>query len=384
MRILHVHGNMNLGGAESRVMDLYRHMDRDRIQFDFMVHTADKSFYEDEIESLGGRIFRMPRFRVYNTTAYKSAWKAFFSEHPEIEVVHGHMTSTASFYLPIAKAAGVKMTIAHARSAGVDQGLKGTITRFLRRDLADKTEHCFACSTEAAISVFGRPAYEKGKTVFFPNAIDCGSFRFDPEVRDRMRKELGISDQFVIGHVGRFHYAKNHEYLLCVFAELLKKKDFCKQFDPVLILLGEGPLMEEMQLTAKALGIGDKVRFLGSHADIADYYQAMDLFLYPSRYEGMPGTVVEAQSNGLYTYMSDTITKDVDVTDLVEALDIEEEAFVWADRIAEDIGKIRDLRNDTDREKEYAEKMIKAGFDVGEQAKKLTEFYLTGNEACLK
>ena len=134
VRVLHVLGNTNLGGAESRIMDLYRHIDRNRVQFDFLVHSGEEGFYEKEIRELGGRIFRVPRFRIYNYFSYRKALREFFQAHHEFALVQGHMTSTAAIYLPIAKKAGVKKTAAHARSAGVDKGLKGTVTRFLRRN----------------------------------------------------------------------------------------------------------------------------------------------------------------------------------------------------------------------------------------------------------
>ena len=214
VRVLHVLGNTNLGGAESRIMDLYRHTDRNRVQFDFLVHSGEEGFYEKEIRELGGRIFRVPRFRIYNYFSYRKALKEFFQKHHEFALVQGHMTSTAAIYLPIAKKAGVKKTAAHARSAGVDKGLKGTMTRFLRRNLADKADYLFTCSELAGISVYGEKAVQEGKTIFIPNAIDCAGFTFDPEKRKKMREELGRTDAIIIGHVGRFHYAKNHEYLI--------------------------------------------------------------------------------------------------------------------------------------------------------------------------
>ena len=165
VRILHVLGNTRLGGAESRIMDLYRHMDRDRVQFDFLVHTDKEGYFDKEIQSLGGRIFRIPRFRAYNYFSYKRAVRAFFREHHEFQVVQGHITSTAAIYLPEAKKAGVAITAAHARSAGVDQGLKGVLTRFLRRNLSKKTDVMFTCSELAGISVFGKKAVEQGKTI---------------------------------------------------------------------------------------------------------------------------------------------------------------------------------------------------------------------------
>lgn len=383
VRVLHVLGNTNLGGAESRIMDLYRHTDRNRVQFDFLVHSGEEGFYEKEIRELGGRIFRVPRFRIYNYFSYRKALKEFFQKHHEFALVQGHMTSTAAIYLPIAKKAGVKKTAAHARSAGVDKGLKGTMTRFLRRNLADRADYLFTCSELAGISVYGEKAVQEGKTIFIPNAIDCAGFTFDPEKRKKMREELGLTDAIIIGHVGRFHYAKNHEYLLRVFAELCRMS--AGAGDSIaetgadqkyhLILLGEGPLMEDTRKLAEELGVADKVHFLGNHKNIADYYQAMDYFVYPSRYEGMPGTIVEAQASGLPCLMSDTICREVIATELVETMSIEEEPKVWAEGLQR---RIDALVSKQENRKKYAAKMAAAGFDVQAQAERMMRFYESG------
>lgn len=383
VRVLHVLGNTNLGGAESRIMDLYRHTDRNRVQFDFLVHSGEEGFYEKEIRELGGRIFRVPRFRIYNYFSYRKALKEFFQEHHEFALVQGHMTSTAAIYLPIAKKAGVKKTAAHARSAGVDKGLKGTMTRFFRRNLADKADYLFTCSELAGISVYGEKAVREGKTIFIPNAIDCAGFTFDPEKRKKLREELGLTDAIIIGHVGRFHYAKNHEYLLRVFAELCRMSAGADGSTAEtgadqkyhLILLGEGPLMEDTRKLAEELGVADRVHFLGNHKNIADYYQAMDYFVYPSRYEGMPGTIVEAQASGLPCLMSDTICREVIATELVETMSIEKEPKVWAEGLQRRIDAL--VSKQENREK-YAAKMAAAGFDVQAQAERMMRFYESG------
>lgn len=383
VRVLHVLGNTNLGGAESRIMDLYRHTDRNRVQFDFLVHSREEGFFEKEIRELGGRIFRVPRFRIYDYFSYRKALKEFFQKHHEFALVQGHMTSTAAIYLPIAKKAGVKKTAAHARSAGVDKGLKGTMTRFLRRNLADKADYLFTCSELAGISVYGEKAVREGKTIFIPNAIDCAGFTFDPEKRKKLREELGLTDALIIGHVGRFHYAKNHEYLLRVFAELCRMSagaggstaETGADQKYHLILLGEGPLMEDTRKLAEELGVADRVHFLGNHKNIADYYQAMDYFVYPSRYEGMPGTIVEAQASGLPCLMSDTICREVIATELVETMSIEKEPKVWAEVLQRRIDAL--VSKQENREK-YAAKMAAAGFDVQAQAERMMRFYESG------
>ena len=368
VRILHILGNTQLGGAESRIMDLYRHMDRSVVQFDFVVHSKEEGYFNEEIRKLGGRIFRVPRFHVLNYFSYCRAWKKLLQEHrdadgrSEFHMIQGHMTSTAAIYLPIARKCGIETTIAHARSAGVDKGLKGILTRFLRRNLSKKADYLFTCSELAGISVFGKKAVEQGRTRFLPNAIDCQKFAPDPLVREKIRRELGIENCYVIGHVGRFHYAKNHEYLLRVFAELVKRKTR----DYVLLLLGEGSGMEDIRILSRELGIGDKVYFLGNKSNVNDYYQAMDYFVYPSRFEGMPGTIVEAQTAGLRCLMSDTICKEVIATELVTTRSIREDPGLWADEIEQHLQYQRSSRVD---------EMKELGFDVHGQAVLMTDFY---------
>lgn len=368
VRILHILGNTQLGGAESRIMDLYRHMDRSVVQFDFVVHSKEEGYFNEEIRKLGGRIFRVPRFRVLNYFSYCRAWKKLLQEHrdadgrSEFHMIQGHMTSTAAIYLPIARKCGIETTIAHARSAGVDKGLKGILTRFLRRNLSKKADYLFTCSELAGISVFGKKAVKQGRTRFLPNAIDCQKFAPDPLVREKIRRELGIENCYVIGHVGRFHYAKNHEYLLRVFAELVKRKTR----DYVLLLLGEGSGMEDIRILSRELGIEDKVYFLGNKSNVNDYYQAMDYFVYPSRFEGMPGTIVEAQTAGLRCLMSDTICKEVIATELVTTRSIREDPGLWADEIEQHLQYQRSSRVD---------EMKELGFDVHGQAVLMTDFY---------
>lgn len=365
IRVLHVLGGTDLGGAESRIMDLYRHIDRSRVQFDFLVHTQSEGYFDKEITKLGGRIYRVPRFRLYNYFAYRKACKKFFEKNHDFKAIQGHMTSTAGIYLPLAKKAGITITIAHARSAGVDKGAKGIATRWLRKNLNKKADYLFTCSEIAGISVFGPKAVESGKTIFIPNAINCSDFAYDEEKRKRIRRELGLEDTYVIGHVGRFHYAKNHEYLIFVFAELLKSHNQ----DYRLLLLGEGEGMAGIRQLVKKIQIEDKVIFAGNKANVYDYYQAMDYFVYPSRYEGLPGTVVEAQTAGLRCLMSDTICKEVAVTDLVKTMSIEDAPKTWAEMIqkTKDYDRVSFLR-----------KMQESGFDVHGQAVIMQKFYESG------
>ena len=364
--VLQVIGEMVMGGAESRIMDLLRHIDPEKVHYDFLVFNPKEQHYDKEIEERGSHVYRLqPRFKIYNYFSFCKALNAFFAEHPEIDIVQGHMTSTAAIYLPIAKKHGVKCTIAHARSAGVDPGLKGTLTKWLRRDLYKKTDVCFACSPEAAVSVFGKQWYEAGKVRILPNAIDLAQYQsVSEEEAAAVKEKYGLQDAFVIGHVGRFHYAKNHEFLLEVFREILKQKK-----DARLLLVGDGDTLPMVKEKASQLGISDQVIFAGMQKDTAAYYRAMDLMVFPSHYEGLPGTVVEAQAAGVPVLMSETVTKQVAVTPLVECMSLQKNSAEWA-RAA--MALYEKTKTDTEN---YYKILCENGFDVTAQARLLERIY---------
>lgn len=381
IRVLHVLGGTGLGGAESRIMDLYRQMNREEIQFDFLVHSSavngfkedaperQAQFYDEEIKQLGGRVYVLPKFRVYNYLRYKKAIRDFFSRHHEFRVVQGHMTSTAGIYLPIAKRYGIPITAAHARSAGVDRGLKGIATKILRKNLYKKTDYCFACSELAGISVYGKKQADRGLVKIIYNAIDAGKYVYQSEKREQMRKKLAVEGKLVLGHVGRFSAPKNHPYLIEIFASLCSVRE-----DAVLILLGDGPDKSAAEEKCEALGVRDKVLFMGNCKQPEDYYQAFDFFLLPSLYEGLPGVLVEAQAAGLRCLVSDTVTREAQATDLVTYMDIRKPASVWADEILK--------QADYDRRDTYRE-IAGAGLDVKKQAEAYRYFYLNGDSSKL-
>jgi len=378
IRVLQVLGTVGLGGAESRVMDLYRHMNREEIQFDFLVTSGTKGYYEEEIENLGGKIYYLPAFRVYNYLEYVKAVRVFFSEHKgEYVAVHGHMTSTASIYLPIAKKSGVPLTIAHARSAGVDPGIKGKITRFLRKNLYKKCDMMLSCSDEAIVSVFG-----VGREVtFMPNAIDTKDFMFDASVRDEIRTKYGLQDKFVVGHVGSFRYAKNHEFVIDVFAELVKRYNADNSItngrEPILMLLGDGELRSSIETKVSALNLNDNVIFTGNMTPVAPFYQAFDILLFPSHYEGMPGTVVEAQAAGLPSLISDKITSQVGITSLVTYKSLEEPVSEWIDVLLSIVGS----PNDRSQVLTFDGKRLSdTMYDVNKQVEYYTDLY-NGNKS---
>ena len=394
VRVLHVLGGLGLGGAESRIMDLYRNMDRSRVQFDFLVHMdpaeyaralsdgvdpasyRKPQYFDEEILSLGGHIYAVPRFRLYNLFAYRKALHAFFKEHHAFSVVQGHMTSTASIFLPIAAhyreasadPALAMVTVAHTRNAGVDRGLKGILVRIIRRSLPEKADFLFACSHLAGDKSFGGAPYS-----YIPNTINTGRFTYDASSREIIRDKHGIpADAIVIGNVARFSPQKNQAFLIRAFAGMRERKDR----DVRLLLCGEGSLREECEHLAGELSVYDRVIFAGSQSEIEKYYSAMDIFAFPSTYEGLPGVVLEAQTSGLKCLISEEITADVMITDIAEMCTIKEGPEVWSRRLSKMVSEVMDDNGGDERRISYTAKMEAAGFDVHGQAAEIMKFYL--------
>lgn len=396
LRVLQVFGALNLGGAESRVAELYRAIDRSRVQFDFLVHTeakgADDSsdalmtarkpeHFDGILRELGARIFAVPRFHGSNLSAYKKALRRFFAAHSgEWVAVHGHMTAMAAVYLKIAGESGVPLLIAHARSAGTDPGLKGIVTNLLRKPL--QREDCpyfrLAVSETAGEAVFGKAVMCTGDVLVIPNAVNLEQFAYDPAERARIRAQYDVDeDAFVIGHAGWFRFAKNHEFLLKVFAAWRKMRE---EGNAKLLLVGDGERMQEIRALADAEDIAEDVIFAGRQSDIAAYYSAMDVLVFPSRYEGMPGTVIEAQAAGLPCLISDAITKEVVLTDLVRQLSIQDAPEKWAQEVKTTHGLFAGAVVDRETASATARQQLAAtGFDIKTQAERMMTFYLTGS-----
>ena len=293
IRILHVLGGLERGGAETLVMNWLRAINREDVSFDFVIHTTAHGAYYDEIRALGGTVYHCPRYTGKNHFAYKKWWKTFLREHPEYKIIHGHVRSTASLYLGIAKKLGRK-TVVHSHSTSNGTGVSALVKQLLQYPLRKRVDYLMACSNEAGKWLYGARACEKDKYLFIPNAIDVSRYAFCEETRREYRQRLGLEGCFVLGHVGRFHEAKNHMFLLELFRALRDQRE-----DARLLLVGDGDLRGQIEARIRELKLTDSVILTGSQSNVADYLWAMDVFVFPSRWEGLPVTVVEAQAAGL-------------------------------------------------------------------------------------
>ena len=360
IRILQVIGIMNRGGAETMIMNLYRNIDRTKIQFDFVENEGDEAVFDEEIQQLGGKIFRCPRYKGRNHFAYIKWWNSFFMSHAgEYPIVHGHIGSTAAIYLSIAKKYGA-YTIAHSHSADVGSVMY-RVFAYPTRYIAD---HFFTCSKAAGIARYGRKVgNDSERCQVLNNAVDTVKFVFSPQMRQQMRSALHIKENaVVIGHVGRFVEAKNHLFLIDVFSKIFKRNS-----NAVLLLIGDGELRPEIERAIVEKQLDNAVILTGVRPNVWDYYQAMDVFLFPSVYEGLPVSMVEAQAAGLPCCVSANVPRDAAITDLVDYLPLENGAEKWAEIVLEKAGKPRvDMRNEIQA----------AGFDVASTANWLEKYYL--------
>ena len=324
IRVLQCVNNMHRAGLETMLMNYYRSIDRSRIQFDFLTHRPFRSEYDDEIESLGGRVYYAPRLYPQNYPAYFSYMKKFFAEHPEYRIVHSHIDTMSYLPLLAAKKAGVPVRIAHSHNTSIDRDLKYPLKLFFKSRLHTVLTHRLSCGEDAGRFLFGDANF-----TVIPNAVDASVFAFDESVRARKRRELSLTDEFVVGHIGRMSYQKNHRFLLDAFKSLLRLRN-----DAVLMLIGNGEYEAELRTAAIDMGISERVRFLGSRSDVAELYQAMDFFVLPSLFEGIPVVGVEAQFAGLPCLFSDAVPREVAFTDGCRFIPLGAGADAWAEGIA--------------------------------------------------
>lgn len=365
-RILHVIGSLNNGGSQAMVMNLYRNIDRTKVQFDFIIDREDELFFEDEINCLGGKIYILPSFNIKNSPRYIKCWNDFFSAHPEYDIIHGHVRSTASIYLKIAKTYGLT-TIAHSHNTSSGKGFPALVKNILQFPLRYIADYFFACSEPAGKWLFGNKVCNQANFLILKNAIDTKKFIYNETVRNRVRDEFNLHNKFVLGHIGRFHNQKNHTYLIDIFAEVKKTNE-----NAVLLLVGEGDLRRSIEAKVNKLGLSNSVIFAGVRSNVHELLQAMDIFVFPSLYEGLGIVVIEAQAAGLPCVVSDTIPKEafINNTDnkIISAFPLNESAETWANAIQQ-YSVIKERRN-------MFNEIKSSGYDITHTTKQIEEFYI--------
>lgn len=329
-RILCVVGGMNTGGAETFLMKIFRKLDREKYHMDFCVSSDKEGYYDKEILASGGKIF-------HTTPKTKGSIKSFMSLRRIVKendykcVMRVSQHSLSCMELVAAKCGGAKRVVFRSSNSGTGGG---KVNRFLHKAFAFMPKYipdvCIAPSTEAAEFMFGKSNVKKGKVHLLKNAIEVDNYLYNENKREELRKELNLEGKFVVGHIGRFANQKNHKFLIDVFYEISEK---CENAH--LVLVGDGDLKNEIEDKVKSLNLNDKVTFLGVRSDVADLLSVFDVKLFPSFFEGMPNTVIEAQASSLRCVIADTITKEANITGLVDYLSLDLPASKWADKVLE-------------------------------------------------
>jgi glycosyltransferase involved in cell wall biosynthesis len=361
IRVAQIIGKWLGGGVESVVMNYYRHIDRTKIQFDFICDEDSTNIPYEEIEKLGGKVILIPPYQK------------IFKYHKKLrevlksggyKIVHSHINTLSVFSLFAAKCAGVPVRIAHSHSTTNKKEKKKNLLKQALRPFSKVFATDYMCCSELAGRwLFGNKEYDNGNVYLLNNAIDLDKFKYDEEKRKEKRKELNIEDDtLVIGHVGRFVEQKNHRFLVDIFNEIYKQNT-----NSILLLAGQGPLMKEIEIKVKKLELEKNVRFLGQRKDINELYQAFDVFCLPSLYEGLPVVGVEAQATGLLCVLSDDMTKETKVLDTTEFLSLSQSAEEWAYTI---LKKYKSFKR-----KNCTNEISKKDFNIKKEANKLVQKY---------
>ena len=326
IRVLQVFAALDSGGVSNFVMNLYREMDTEQIQFDFAMTAGEKSLYDDEVLSRGGRIFYFDTTKDVTTNL-----RRILREEGPFQVVHSHVFFYSGLVLAEAKKAKVPIRIAHAHNAHTGESRsvpRIAYERGMQMLIRSNATHMLGCSEKACRYVFGDKIMKDPRAAVMPDGIDCDRFAFKPDVREAVRKEYGLDGKFVIGHVGHFNPAKNHEKILFVFAEVCRRRD-----DAALLMVGDGELEQDVRNRVAELGLTDKVVFAGAHRDVERFYQAMDVFLFPSRYEGFGMAMIEAQCSGLACVASDVVPEETNADGRTRYLPLKAGDNIWAEAV---------------------------------------------------
>ena len=361
-RVLQVVAVMNQGGAENMIMNYYRAADKSKIQFDFLVHYPKRGFFDDEIEKMGGHIYRAMPIRPWNYSKYFKWLDSFFKEHHDYVAIHSHIQENSGLVFKYAVKYGIKIRIANSHIADLGIDYKYLFRQFGKYYLNKYVTDRFACGKEAGNFLYGNKDF-----YVFKNAIKVDNFVFNTVKRNEERTILNIpKDAIVIGHVGRFNPQKNHTFLIDIFKEIYSKNN-----KAVLVMVGDGGLRNSIEDKVKSCGLSGSVYFLGLRSNVHEIMQAFDVLLFPSLDEGLPVSIIEAQASGLQCILSDTIDKDTDVTGNCRFVSLSTSIAEWADITLKSAQAIRE---------DNTLKIQAAGYDVTKNIEWLTNFYLKYNE----
>lgn len=356
IRVLHILQRMEAGGTQALLMNIYRNIDREKVQFDFLVMYPEKYFYDDEIVSLGGKVYYSTVRKDKNVFKFQNQLKKLINENG-YKIVHAHTYSIGYFALRTAKKCGVPVRIAHSHNNKTTRDKNFIAKKILQKIYTIHANELFACSKEAGEYLYGKKEFRVIK-----NAIDLKKYKNAAKNRNKKREELGVKkDAFLVGNIGRLHAQKNQLFLIDIFAAIKQQKS-----DSKLLLIGDGPLKNKLEEKAKLLDVDKDVIFLKNRKDIPELLSAIDVFVLPSLFEGLGIVAIEAQAAGLPVILSDGVSKEAIVTNNAKVLSLKKTVKEWARQI------LSSKASDTDIE----ERIQKAGFDVRAQATTIQNLYI--------
>ena len=355
--VLQMISSLYYGGSQTMIVNLFEKIDRNKVQFDFIIDHDEHNEYRERIEALGGKIYVMPSFTGTNINQVKKAWNDLFNNHPEYSILHSHSRSYASIYLPIAKKHGLK-TIIHSHNTSNGKGLKAMVKNMLQYPLRYIADYYFACSKDAGKWLFGDDITSRDNFYVLNNAIDVDKFKYNPYIRNKYRKEFKLNDEKVFIQVGSFSKQKNHLFSISLFSKIIEIYP-----DAKLYFVGLGDLYEQIKKQIEDYHLEDSIILLGSRNDVYNLLQMADYYLMPSTYEGLSVAAIEAQTSGIECLLSDMVSSDVKICDSCYLISLDEE--LW----------LKQISNDYQRNKDAYKNTINAGFDINTTASWLVDFY---------
>lgn len=360
IRILHMIGSLNIGGSQSFVMNIYRNIDRSKIQFDFIIDQPTEIHFKKEIENLGGRVFVLPKFNGKNIIQVYKAWNSFLKEHKEYRILHSHIRSYALIFIPIAKEFGLK-TIIHSHSTSNGKGINSFVKSVLQFPLRFEADYFMACSMLAGKWLFGNNISKKENFKIIKNAINSEIIDYDEDLRDTSRNKLNLQGKFTLGYLARVVEAKNPTFVIEVFSELKKLDNNVK-----LLFIGNGVMLNQVKVLSRKLNVFEDIIFVGESNEISQFLNAMDYYILPSFWEGLGISLVEAQATGLRCIISENIPNEAIVTNLVMKENLSNSAKIWAKKIVSTKEYVRGSQKNN---------ILKSGYDINDSVKNIVNIY---------
>ena len=370
IRVAAIIGKMDSGGKKNLVMEYYRHIDREKVQFDFICDADSQAIPANEIEQLGGRVYQIPPYRSIFANMREMMRICKENRYP---VMHAWNSTMNLFPMYVAKSSGIPVRISESLSMAHKSDWKTVLKKILRPMSKLFATHYMSCGEDCGRWQFGNKLFDAGRVDVFKTVINTEFNAYDPDLREQTRKKFGWEDKIVIGHIGRFTPQKNSVRLIEIFGAIAKKEPRA-----VMCLIGDGELKQAMMEKIRELGIEGQVDYLGRREDIQQFYNAMDAFLLPSLYEGLPVVGLEAESCGLPMFFSTEVTREANACELGHFIPLAASDDEWANEV------LKAARDNMPLRRSHAKEVAAAGFDSASESLRLQNYYFSAIEGAQK